>query len=210
MSKTRVAGFTIIEILIVIVIITIMVGAGGFYYRDLQRQTISRKAFEDAANLANIINDIYNTGHFGTSSDSLAGLNVKKGTYPDTNKAVLTKDRLVKAYGGQFKKQNILIADSAKFYIKPGVSPMSHNVLDGQTNLENNASKIIYAPIKTEVLPGKESALCSGFYAPGGLASDYEYACNMAVIYAVAYHAGKYQLRPVKIVKSGVVYDFQE
>ena len=133
MSKTRVAGFTIIEILIVIVIITIMVGAGGFYYRDLQRQIISRKAFEDAANLANIINDIYNTGHFGTSSDSLAGLNVKKGTYPDVNKAILIKERLAKAYGGQFKKQNILIADSAKFHIKPGVSPMLHNVLDGQT-----------------------------------------------------------------------------
>ena len=59
MKRLQKGGFTILEILVVIVIITIMVSAGGFYYADLQNQTVARKAREDAVNFANIVNDIY-------------------------------------------------------------------------------------------------------------------------------------------------------
>lgn len=208
MKKDRIAGFTIIEMLIVIVIITILVAAGGFYYRDLQRQTIARKAYEDAGNFAKIINDIYHTGHFGTSSNSLNGLNVKKGTYPESRKAEHIRNRVAEAYGDQFKAGDILVADKeSTFEIKAGVSPMGTISLDNQEMLEKNAQKIIYAPIVKEALPGRGASLCKTDNDP---LDSYEYACEVAVVYSIIYHGGRYQLRPAKVIKAGVVYDFKD
>lgn len=218
MKRLNQGGFTVLEMLIVIVIITIMVSAGGFYYVDLQRQTVARKAREDAINLANIINDIYRTGSFGVTKSTIADLNVKRGTYPDIKKMSALKDRIMQAYGDQFSyresdgsaKNTILVSDLLNFKIANGQSPMTGASFQDQAELQKNANKIIYAPFRQESPEsGSNHVTCyDSSYTTVSAGDDYEYRCDMAVVYFVAYEKGTYQIRPIRKLVAGVASEY--
>lgn len=218
MKRKNLGGFTILEMLIVIVIITIMVSAGGFYYVDLHHQTIARKAREDAINLANIINDIYKTGSFGVTKSTIADLNVKRGTYPDIKKMSALKDRIMQAYGDQFSyresdgsaKNTILVSDLINFKIANGQSPMTGASFQDQAELQKNANRIIYVPFRKEAPNGVDNyTTCyESNFTPVAANDDYEYECDMAVIYFVAYEKGTYQVRPIRKLVAGVASEY--
>lgn len=215
MKRLQKGGFTILEILVVIVIITIMVSAGGFYYADLQNQTVARKAREDAVNFANIVNDIYHTGQFGTTSEPLKHLNIRKGTYPNRTKMEAIRKLIVQSYGEQFRQKgdsssegNIVVANIKQFRVEKNISPVNAD-FSNQDQLRENAHKIIYAPLKEEVPPNTGGLLCNDY--PSRPATDnYDYQCATAVIYYVAYEKGKYELRPVRQLTAGVAREFQK
>lgn len=206
MKQISQGGFTVLEMLVVIVIITIMVSAGGFYYVDLHHQTIARKAKEDAINFANIVNDIYRTGHFGTSAEPLKKYHIKKGTYPDLNKMQAIKSVIANAYGDQFKAEDILVPKLINFKVEKGTSPMLNGELDTQEQLEANAHKIIYAPFIKESPSGDDHLTCFNFKSP---TEDYDYNCETAVVYYIAYEKGKYEIRPIRRLTAGVASEFK-
>ncbi len=208
MINSQKSGFTIIEMLIVIVIITILVGAGGFYYRDLNLQTMSRKAREDAINLANIMNDVYRTGDLGVGVDSLNDIYVRKGTYPDTKKARLIIDRIKQKYGDQFTDTEIVVADKSKFKIStdPTQYPVSGLT---EAKLPEKTKMIVYAPLTDDsATNASEVNLCVPTHL-GTVVANYDYTCRSAIVYFVSYEHGKYVLRPVRRLSTGVAHDIK-
>lgn len=213
-------GFTILEMLVVIVILTILVSAGGFYYADLHKQTISRQNIEKAVSLGNIMNDIYRTGQLGISGEPLNGLYVTKGTYPEYVKAKEIAKIITSSYGDQFKSGQIVIADKGMVRIGNEAPISDYGVADAdnglnmdpndQDHLEKHFDKIFYGPYMHQVRPGEISNLCYNYdaYINKAPYTEYDYNCEIGVIYAIVYENGKYQMKPVRKLIDGVSYEY--
>lgn len=196
-------GFTLIEMLVVMVILTILIAAGGFYYRDLNIKAQARKAQEEAANFAQIINDIYKTGDFGISNNDLkAQTGIAKGSYPDTEAMKKLLPIMQTKYSDKISEK-IMISDKQQINFKANADhkdvlsyPMNATEMDFKKELEKRFGQVIYRPIDDKgINPNNgQNNLCN--------AKD----CPTAIVYYVGYDRGEYLAIPLYKLAEGIAH----
>lgn len=204
------SGFTIIEMLVVITVLVILIAAGGFYYRDLNRHSTAREAKEFAINFANALNDIYKSNNFDVTNDDLTDINpnsFRRGTYPNTKDmgALLSWDESPLVKSSENYKDRVFtetwgdVALKETFNHYPTFEPVkfSHGV-NPQQFLEQNAKKIFYQPILANKNHAGDYQIC---YSNTGR----EFECRVVIIYYVKFEDGQYRLKPAAKLEGGFV-----
>lgn len=77
LAKLNKTGFTLIEILMVLAIMTVLIAIGGYQVNLNKKRALYMGYKEDAKKIANVLNDMYQTGNYGSNY-----VWARKGSYP--------------------------------------------------------------------------------------------------------------------------------
>lgn len=129
-------GFTITEIIVVLVIIGLLMIAGFVSYTKVNERSTNQKNQSNAKSLAAILENSYTSGLLPDNS------NREKATYPSLREIDNIKNSIFNYQAG--------IDKEADFY--PATSAMKGNPLYGTSNdmLKTNYKKLIYQPLTSD------------------------------------------------------------
>ncbi len=210
-------GFSLVELVIVVTIVTALIALGGFKYLEYKKQATALEFKNHADNISRIITNMYNTGVYGDNKTYQF-----KGSYPSVQ--TMNTELTV---GGKKLIEDIISsyaegstdsdgANNIEYYITDADYNSSLNeasILRGlvssdpneiQQYLKNHSNLIIYHPlhpnIKADGSRGTPNELCLDQIS--GVDN-----CRRAAIYYVNYKDGKYELAESNRLRAGIRED---
>lgn len=184
-------GFTLVEILMVLAIMTILIAIGGYQVDLSKKRSLFLGVKEDTENVANVLNDMYHTGNYGQnkkwdrkgSYPSYKELNLMDSSLTDSLSDLILKAAGVNSHaGGAIGRGIITIGDN------PTPSDLGSLVDDSENGIHKQ--NIGYHPITSD----------------GSLCQDSSQECRRVKLFYNAFvKHNQYDLRVIELDSGAVV-----